>query len=88
MRKFDAYRGICEFKSHQHRINLAKNQNGDLLADFDIMNRWKNFFSQLLNVHRVGDVGQMDIHTAEPFVSEPSTFLVESATRKLKRYNH
>jgi hypothetical protein len=50
------------------------------------MNRWKNFFSQLLNVHRVGDVRQIEIHTAEPLVPEPSPFKVEPATRKMKRY--
>jgi hypothetical protein len=34
----------------------------------DIINTsmWKNFFSQLLNVHRVGDVRQMEIYTAVP----------------------
>jgi hypothetical protein len=66
---------------------LEKNENGDLLADFDIMNRWKNFFSQ---VHSVGDVGQMEVHTATLFVliTEPSPFKVEPATRKLKSYNH
>ena len=30
--------------------------------------RWKNHFSQLLNVHGVNDVRQTDIHTAEPLV--------------------
>jgi hypothetical protein len=40
MRKLDTYRGICEFKkSYQPRINLVKDENGDLLADFHIMNR-------------------------------------------------
>jgi hypothetical protein len=30
------------------------------------MNRWKNYFSQLLNVHNVSDVGQIEVPTAEP----------------------
>jgi hypothetical protein len=31
----------------------VKDENGDLLADSHIiLNRWKNYFSQLLNVHR------------------------------------
>jgi hypothetical protein len=35
---------------------------GDLLADsHNILNRWKNYFSQLLNVHRVSDVRQIEI---------------------------
>jgi hypothetical protein len=37
----------------------------DLLVDsHNIVNRWKNYFSQLLNVHRVTDVRQIEIHTA------------------------
>jgi hypothetical protein len=87
MRELDTYRGICEFKkSYQPRINLVKDESVDLLADSHIMNGWKNLFSQLLNVHKVGDVRQMEIHTAEPLVPEPSPFKVEPAIRKLKRY--
>jgi hypothetical protein len=36
------------------------------------LDRWKNYFSQLFNVHRVSDVRQIEIHTAEPLVPEPS----------------
>jgi hypothetical protein len=52
----DLYRGINEFKrGHQHRSNLVKDENGDLLADpHNILNRWKNY-SQILNVHKVTD---------------------------------
>jgi hypothetical protein len=46
----------------------------------------KNFFHQVLKVHGVHDVRQMDIHTAEPLVSEPSLVEVETATEKLKSY--
>jgi hypothetical protein len=36
----------------------VKDENGDLLADsHNISNRWKNYFSQLLNVH-VSDVSR------------------------------
>jgi hypothetical protein len=28
-----------------------EDENGDLLADFHSIDRWKNYFSQLLNVH-------------------------------------
>jgi hypothetical protein len=62
------------------RNNLAKDENGDLLADSHILNRWKNYFSQLLNVHRVSNVMQIEIHTAEPFVPDPSPFEFEIAT--------
>jgi hypothetical protein len=34
--------------------NLVQDENGDLLAgSHNILNRWKNYFSQLLNVRRV-----------------------------------
>jgi hypothetical protein len=39
-----------------------------------------------LNVHRVSDVRQIEIHTAEPLVLDPSAFEVEIAIAKLKRY--
>jgi hypothetical protein len=52
----------------------VKDENGDLLADSDnILNRWKNYFSQLMNVHNVSDVSQIKVHTAEPLVSGPSS---------------
>jgi hypothetical protein len=51
----DLYRGINEFKrGYQPRNNLVK--DGDLLAGSqNILNRWKKYFPQLLNVH-VSDV--------------------------------
>jgi hypothetical protein len=50
----------------------VKDENGDLLADsYNILNRWKNYF-QLLNVYRVSDVRQIEIHTAEPLVLIPA----------------
>jgi hypothetical protein len=60
------YRGVNEFKKgYQPRSNLVKDENGDLLADpYNILNRWKNYFSQLLNVHRISDVRQIVIQTA------------------------
>jgi hypothetical protein len=65
----DLYRGINKFKKgHQPRTNLVKDENGDLLADSHyILNKWKNYYSQLPNLHRVIDVGQIELHTAEPF---------------------
>jgi hypothetical protein len=50
------------------------------------LNRWKNFFNQVLNVHGVHDVRQMDIHTAEPLVPEPSLVEEETTIGKLRRY--
>jgi hypothetical protein len=37
-------------------------------------------------VHGAGGVRQTEMHTAEPFVPEPSVSEVEVATRKLRRY--
>jgi hypothetical protein len=70
----DLYRGINQFnRGYQLRNNLVKDENGDLLADsHNILNRWKNYFSQLLDVHNVSDVRQIEVHTAEPLVPGPS----------------
>jgi hypothetical protein len=64
-----------------------KDENGDLLADsHNILNRWKNYFSQLLNVHNVSDVRQIEIHAAEALAPGPTPFEVEIAAVKLKKY--
>jgi hypothetical protein len=82
------YRGMNEFKrGYQPRNNLVKDENGDLLADsHSILNRWKNYFSQSLNVHNVSDVRQIEVHTAEPLVPGPSRLEDEIAIAKLKQY--
>jgi hypothetical protein len=61
----DQYRGINEFKrGYQLRSNFVKDENGGLLADsYNILSRRKNYFS-----HRISDVRQIEIHTAEPLV--------------------
>jgi hypothetical protein len=64
----------------------VKDENGDLLADPHILNRWKNYFSQLLNVQRVSGVRQIEIHTAEPLVPDPSPLEAEIVIAKSKRY--
>jgi prolipoprotein diacylglyceryltransferase len=69
------------------RINIINDGNGNLLADpQNILNRWKNFFNQVLNVLGIHDVRQMDIHTAEPLVPEPSIIEMHTAIGKLKSY--
>jgi hypothetical protein len=65
----------------------VKDESCDLLADsHNILNRWKNYFSQLLDVHRVSEVRQVEIHTAESLVLDPSPFEMEVAIAKMKRY--
>jgi hypothetical protein len=62
-------------------------RGADLLADPQkIVTRWKNYFCQLLNVQGPGGITQTEIHTAEPFVPEPSISDIEMAIIKLKRY--
>jgi hypothetical protein len=67
----------------------VNDENGELLADsHNILYRWKKYFSQLLNVHRVSDVRQIEIHTAEPLVPDTSPSEVEIVIAKLKRFTH
>ena len=82
------YRGINDFKKgYQPRCNIVKDEKGDLFADsHSIVVRWRNYFTQLFNVHGVKDVGQAEIHTTEPLVPEPSAFEVELAIDKLKSH--
>jgi hypothetical protein len=77
------YRGINKSKrGYQPRNKLVKDEN-DLLADsHNILNRWKSYFYQLLNVYGVSDVRQIEIHTAGA-----SHLEVETAIAKLKSIN-
>jgi hypothetical protein len=52
----DMYRGINEFKKgYQPRTNMVKDERCNLLADpHTVLNMWKNYFCQLLNIHGVG----------------------------------
>jgi hypothetical protein len=51
-----------------------------------ILTKWRNPFSQLLNVHWVNDARQTEIHTAEPLVPETSASEFELAIEKLISY--
>jgi len=82
------YRGINDFKKrYQSRCNIIKDEKGDLVADsHSIVARWRNYFSQLFNVRGVKDVGQAEIHTAEPLLPDPRASEFELAIYKLKSY--
>jgi len=84
----DLYRGINDFKKgYQPRNNTVKDDKGDLVADsHSILARWRNDFSQILNVHGVNDVRQTEIHTAKPPVPKPNASEVELAIEKLKSH--
>jgi hypothetical protein len=68
----DFYRDINDFKKgYQPRTDIVKDETGDFVADcLSILARWRNHFSQLLNVHKVTDVRQTEIQTAEQLVPE------------------
>ena len=72
--KINNIRGINDVeKGYQPRTVIVKDEKGDLVADsHSIMTRWRNNFSQLLNVHEAKDVRQKELHTTEPLVPEPS----------------
>ena len=78
------YRGINDFKNgYQPRCNLVKDEKSELVVDsHSIVARWRNYFSQLFNMHGVKDVRQAEIRTAEPLVPEPSAAEVEVAIDK------
>ena len=64
-------------------------EKGDLVAEsHSILVRWRNHFSQLLNVHGVNVVRQTEIDTAEALVLEPSAFEFDLVIEKLKDTNH
>jgi hypothetical protein len=71
----DLCRGINTFKKdYQPRNKLVKYEDDDLLEDSHIiLNTRKNLLSHLLNVHKVSDVRQMEIHTPQPPGLDPDT---------------
>jgi hypothetical protein len=67
------YRGVNEFKyGYQQTTSLVKD---DLRAySNSILNRWKNHFCQLLNMHGVNGIIQSEIHRVELLMPELSAF--------------
>jgi hypothetical protein len=51
-----------------------------------ILNKWKNYFCQLLNVYMAGGFRQNEMHTAQPFVPDPNASGVEVDIGKVKGY--
>jgi hypothetical protein len=82
------YRDRQDFKKgYQPITNIEKNEKCNLVADCrSIMARWRNYFSQLFNVHVVSDVIHTALHTAEPQVPELSASEVGLATEKPKSH--
>jgi hypothetical protein len=63
----------------------VKSEN-DLVDYQNILNRCRNYFSQLLSVHYVSGIRQTEVHMAEPLEPGPSRLEVEIAIAKLKQY--
>jgi hypothetical protein len=82
---WDFYSSISDCKKgYKPRTDIVKDEKGDWVANSDsILARWRSYFSQLLNVHKINDVRQTEIHRAEPLVPEPSASEVELAIEKL-----
>ena len=62
----DLYRGINDFKwGYQSRTNTVKDEKGDLVTDSDsTLDKWRNHFSQLLNVYGFKDVRLTKTHNS------------------------
>jgi hypothetical protein len=74
-------------KGYKPRTNIVKDKNGSLPADScSILNRWKNYFCQLLKVQGINEVMQTEMHTTQPLVLVPNSFEAEIATEKLIIY--
>jgi hypothetical protein len=73
---------------YQARTNIVKEVEGDLVTDiYSIVSKRRNNFPHLLNVHAFKGVRQLEVHTAEPLVPEPSAFEVEMTIEDLKDTN-
>jgi hypothetical protein len=77
------YRGISDFKEvYQPRTKIVNGEKVNLVTDcHSILTRWRNHFSHLfsLRVYGIIDVRQIEIHTAEPLLPEPSAYAFEMA---------
>jgi hypothetical protein len=85
----DIYRHINEFKElYEPRTNVIKDEKVNLLADpQSVLNWWKSFFNQVLNVHGFEDIRLTGVHTPELLVLESSLVEVEIAIAKFKSIN-
>lgn len=50
------------------------------------LNGWENYFSKLLNIHRIMDVRRMETHTAELLLLLPASSEVGIAAGKFKQF--
>jgi hypothetical protein len=69
-------------RGYQPRNSLVMKERNELLVySYKILNRWKNYFCQLLNVCEADGIWETKIHTTATFVQEPSASGVQVATK-------
>lgn len=56
-----------------------------MFPDFHILNRWKNYISQLLNVRKLIYVSQTEIHSAKSLIPE-RIIEFENSIASMKQY--
>jgi len=58
----DLYKGMSDFKKgYRPRTNTVNDEKSDLVTDcHNILARWMNHFSQMLNVNGVNGVGRTE----------------------------
>jgi hypothetical protein len=65
---------------------MVKDGNSDVLADSpNILNRWKNYFYQLLNVHVIHNVRLKYMELSHQYMSQV-ILRFKSVVRNFKRY--
>jgi hypothetical protein len=51
-------------------LDFVKDENGSLLAEsHNILNMWKNYVHQLLNLHGANNDRRIEIHTPGPLIT-------------------
>jgi hypothetical protein len=73
-------------KGYHPRMNIVRMRRVIWFNSQSILARWRNPFSQLLNVYGVHDIRQTEVHTVEPLVPELGASEFELAIEKLKRH--
>jgi len=77
----------CRNKKKEYlkaKIDKLETDSKIKIISHHILARWRDHFSQLLNVNGFNDIRQTEIHTEELLVPEPSTVEFEMAVEKLE----
>jgi hypothetical protein len=82
--------GLAVSKQTTHRVHMER-FSLKKLNEVEVKEKYRFKISNRFEIlehleHRVGDVRQIEIHTAEPLTPDPSPFEVEIAIENLKSY--